>query len=387
MRAILSGLVLALVVAVAAVVRRDRQSDASVEDAALSSAALYVDAEGRQRRLETVASGLTTVWDLALAPDSAIWFTERGGKVSRLDPERRQLQRIGEIEVTERSESGLMGMAFHPDFPREPFLYLVHSYQSVRGIRNRLVRVRITDSTLGAPEVLLDGLDGAGNHNGARIAIGPDRHLYLSMGDAGDRSISQDSTALNGKILRLTLDGRAAPDNPFGNEVWSWGHRNVQGLAFHPRTGILYASDHGPHIEDEVNLIERGRNYGWPEVNGRCDEPDERDFCRRQNVAEPLHSWTPTVGVAGIAVYDEGGFEGWRGSLLVAALRGTALYRLTLSRDGRRVRSSERLLAGELGRLRDVLVAPDGSIYLATSNRDGRGSPEPEDDRIVRLSP
>jgi glucose/arabinose dehydrogenase len=217
--------------------------------------------------------------------------------------------------------------------------------------------------------------------------VGPDRLLYLTMGDAGNRQAAQDPGSLSGKILRLTLDGRPAPGNPLGNAVFSLGHRNPQGLVFHPATGALYASEHGPDSDDEVNLIERGRNYGWPEVAGFCDRPDERRFCGSNNVAEPLYAWTPTVGISGADFYTGSLFPGWRGSLLVTALRGTALYRLTLSPDGRRVTSAERLLAGELGRLRDVLMGPDGSVYLATSNRDGRGRAGPQDDRIVRLTP
>lgn len=343
-------------------------------------------AAGTTLAVETVASGLTTVWDMVWGPDGRMWITERGGRVSRVDVRTGAVTPVGTLRVTEVSESGLMGIALHPDFPSAPWVYLVHSYTS-GGIRNRLVRMPWSDGRLGEPEVLLDGIPGNGNHNGARLAVGPDRLLYMTTGDAGDRGLAQDPASLAGKILRLTLDGRPAPGNPFGNEVYSFGHRNPQGLVVQPGTGALYAVEHGPNSDDEVNRIERGRNYGWPEVAGFCDEQGERRFCASANVAEPVHAWTPTVGTSGADFYDQGLFPGWRGSLLVTALRGAALYRLTLSADGRRATGSERLLAGELGRLRDVLVGPDGAVYLATSNRDGRGRPGGQDDRIVRLRP
>lgn len=339
-----------------------------------------------QLRVETVASGLNTVWDLAWAPDAQMWFTERGGRVSRLDVKTGQVTPVGDVPgVTERGESGLMGMAFHPDFPREPWVYFAHTYTSNGGLRNKLVRMRYRDGKLGDTENLLEGMIGAGNHDGARIAIGPDRLLYLAMGEAGRMPLAQDTTSLNGKILRLTLDGKAAAGNPFGNEIWSWGHRNPQGLVFQPGTGVLYSSEHGPSTDDEVNRIEKGRNYGWPAVHGFCDREQERELCRVAKVVEPLYAWTPTVGIAGADFYASDSIPGWKGSLLVTGLRGTSLFRLTLSPDGKSVTASERLFQGEYGRLRDVLSGPDGSVYLATSNQDGRGRPADGDDRILRV--
>jgi glucose/arabinose dehydrogenase len=240
---------------------------------------------------------------------------------------------------------------------------------------------------LGTPQTLLDDVPGGTNHDGSRLAFGPDGMLYMTTGDAGNARLAQDRSSLAGKILRLTPDGRPAPGNPFGDAVWTLGHRNPQGLVFHPGTGVLYATEHGPNTDDEVNLIERGRNYGWPDVRGYCDSGGERDFCAANEVVEPVEAWTPTVAVAGADFYDGDVFPEWRGSLLVTALRGESLFRLTLTSDGRRAASTERLLEGELGRIRDVLVGPDGTVYLATSNRDGRGRPRGGDDRIVRLTP
>jgi aldose sugar dehydrogenase len=249
------------------------------------------------------------------------------------------------------------------------------------------VRMRWDGSALGAPTVLLDGIIGAGIHNGSRIAVGPDKMLYISTGDAGSGERAQDRGSLNGKILRLTPDGRAAPDNPFGDVVWSYGHRNPQGLVFHPTTGVLYETEHGPSDNDEINIIRRGGNYGWPNVHGRCDDDNfgERAFCAAHNVVEPLTTWTPTIAPTGADFYMSDRISGWRGTLLFTALSG-ALYRATLSPDGQRIASMEKLLTGRFGRLRDVLVAPNGDVYVATSNRDGRGSPTSDDDRILRLS-
>ena len=197
------------------------------------------------------------------------------------------------------------------------------------------------------------------------------------------------TNALGGKILRLTLDGKSAPGNPFNNATWSFGHRNGQGLVFHPTTGVLYETEQGPTDNDEVNLIRRGGNFGWPEVHGMCDDDNsgERDFCRRSSIVEPLTTFTPTVAICGADFYLSDRIPGWRGSLLATSLRAATLFRFTLSNDGARIVSREALLADRYGRLRDVLVAPNGDVFIATSNRDGRGSPGREDDRILRLAP
>jgi len=333
---------------------------------------------GHALQVKTVASGLDTPWDLEWGPDGAVWVTERPGRISRVDVASGQVTLVGEIEVTEVSESGLMGMAFHPDFRSQPYVYLAHSYRSVLGIRNRLIRMRYASGRLADPETLLDGIPGAGNHNGARLAIGPDRMLYLTTGDAGDGSRSQDRKSLAGKVLRLTLEGKPAPGNPFGNEIWSYGHRNPQGIAFQPGTSALYVAEHGPSEADEVNLVEPGRNYGWPEARGACDRDAERDFCGANNVMEPVIEFTPTLGIADSAFAA-------RDTLLVTALSGRVLLRISLSPDGRRAAWVQHLHQDEFGRIRDVLVGPDGAIYLATSNRDGRGFPAADDDRILRV--
>ena len=340
-------------------------------------------------RVETLTSGLDTPWDIAWGPDDVIWVTERRGTIHRVDPARGHATQVGVVGVTEVGESGLMGMAFHPDFGAQPFVYLAHSFSVGREIRNRLVRMRFDGVSLGATEILLDNIPGAGIHNGSRLGIGRDRFLYMTTGDAGRPNLSQDLDSIAGKVLRFTLDGQPAPGNPFGTTVYSYGHRNAQGLAFHPETDDLYLTEHGPADNDEVNRVEIGRNYGWPNVRGFCDNDVrlEEDFCKENSVVEPVATWTPTVAPCGADFYNADLIPGWKGNLLFTSLRGAALVRLILSPDGSRAVDEELLFEGEFGRLRDVLVGPNGQIYLATSNRDGRGKPTPDDDRILRIEP
>ena len=338
---------------------------------------------------EVVTTGLDTVWELAWGPDGFIWMTERGGRISRVDPQNGARSTVGQVDVAEIGEGGLMGLTFHPDFATQPWVYVAHTLVSSGSTQNRVIRMRYNGTSLAAPEVIVQGIAGSSIHNGSRLAVGPDRFLYVTTGDASDAAVAQNRESLAGKILRLTLDGQAAPGNPFGTRVFSYGHRNPQGLVF-ATNGTLYITEHGPSDNDEVNRVEVGRNYGWPNVHGRCDGdigPAELSFCSANAVVEPIAMWTPTIAPAGVGYYDHTLIPGFRRSLLFATLKDATLYRLQLSSDGRSVESTETLFAGEFGRLRAVLVAPDGSIYIGTSNRDGRGTPMPNDDRIIRIRP
>lgn len=335
----------------------------------------------------SIATNLDTPWELLWGPDNQIWFTERYGRISRVDPESgEQTELITINEVYETGESGLLGMVLHPDFVNHPYVYVVYTYLESSNIMERLVRYTYSNGTMDSPLVLIDGIPGASTHDGSRLLIDNDLTLYMTTGDARNTSLSQDVSSLNGKVLRLNLDGSVPDDNPFSDSyVWSWGHRNAQGLVLSP-SGIMYSSEHGPSSDDEVNIIEKGRNYGWPTVTGFCDTEAESQFCADSNVVEPIAAWTPTLAVAGIDFYHHGGITEWRNSLLVTSLKESELTALRLSEDGRSVIQEVSFFDNWFGRLRDVCVSPDGRVFLAVSNRDGRGTVRAGDDRIVEIA-
>ncbi len=335
----------------------------------------------------TIASGLDTPWEILWGPDNHIWITERYGRVSRLNPETGEIKELIRInEVHEQSESGLLGLVLHPDFPNQPHVFLVYNYLESSSIKERLVRYTYSNGELESPLTLLEGIAGNGNHNGSRLVIDLDQKLYMTTGDAGNTSTSQNLNSLNGKVLRLNLDGTIPDDNPIpGSYIWSWGHRNAQGLVISP-SGLIYSSEHGPSSDDEVNIIEKGRNYGWPNVKGFCDQPTENPFCADSNVFEPIAAWTPTLAVAGTDFYDHEAIPEWKNSILVTSLKAAQVVALKLSEDGRSVEQEEAFFQGWYGRLRDICVSTDGRVFLAVSNRDGRGSIQPGDDRIVQIA-
>jgi len=335
----------------------------------------------------SVVTGLDTPWEILWGPDDFIWLTERSGKISRLDPGTGELNELITIgDVNEQNEGGLLGMVLHPDFINHPYVYVVYNYIGSSGIEERLVRYTYSNGVLDSPVTLLEGIDGAGNHNGSRLVIDADHKLYMTTGDAANTSQSQDLNSLNGKVLRMNLDGSVPEDNPFqGSYVWTWGHRNAQGLVISP-LGLLYSSEHGPSNDDEVNIIEKGRNYGWPNVHGFCDEPTELQFCADSNVMEPIAAWTPTLAVAGTDFYHQTAIPDWQNTLLVSSLKAGSVAALKLSPDGRSVLTEELFFQNWFGRLRDICISPDGRVFLAVSNRDGRGTIHPGDDRIVEIA-
>ncbi len=336
----------------------------------------------------SVATGLDTPWEILWGPDDHIWMTERYGRVSRLNPETGTQQTLVHIEqVHEQGESGLLGMALHPDFENNPYVYLVYNYLSGSAIQERVVRYTYGDQALTSPQVLLEGIDGSSIHNGSRVVVDSLERLYFTTGDARNTASAQDLNSLNGKILRMNLDGSIPEGNPFQNSyVYTYGHRNPQGLVISP-DGIIYSSEHGPASDDEMNIIEKGRNYGWPDVMGYCDEASETAFCEDHNVKEPIAAWTPTLAVAGTDFYNHQAIPEWSNSLLMTTLKESELVQLKISNDGKEVEEERVWLDEWFGRLRDVAVAPDGRVFIAVSNRDGRGDPRPGDDRIVELSP
>jgi glucose/arabinose dehydrogenase len=305
-----------------------------------------------------VATGLEVPWGLAFLPDGAALVAERNsGRVLRVRPDQQPEEVFRVPGVAASGEGGLLGLAVSPDYRQDGFVYAYFTGTA----DNRIVRFRLDGGT---PEILFTGIAKAGNHNGGRLAFGPDRLLYVGTGDAGRAATAQDMASPNGKILRLTKEGRPAPGNPVGDSpVYSLGHRNVQGLAWDAR-GRLLATEFGQNRLDEVNVIEAGGNYGWPEVEGSGGAP---------RFIDPLLTWsTSEASPSGAAVIGD--------TLYVAALRGARLWAVPLAGGAARAE-----LSREYGRLRTVQVAPDGTLWLSTSNRDGRGRPEDGDDRLLRF--
>ncbi|MDO7874587.1 PQQ-dependent sugar dehydrogenase [Hymenobacter sp. ASUV-10] len=331
-----------------------------------------------------VANSLGIVWELAWGPDNFIWMTERQGRISRLNPATGQVLPLLTLpDVTPVGESGLLGMVLHPQFATSPYVYLVYNYTEAGTLKEKLVRYTYAPAagTLSSPLVLLGNITATTTHSGSRLLILPDLTLLMTTGDAQIRPDAQNMTSLNGKILRLNLDGSIPANNPTpGSPVYTLGHRNPQGLTLGPG-GRIYSSEHGNSTDDEINLIEPGRNYGWPTVEGYCNLPAEAAFCTPNNVREPLVAWTPTIAPSGLTYYDHPAIPGWRGSLLLAVLKDQVLVQLPLNAAGTGITSPAYFMRGTFGRLRSLCVSPQGKVYVGTSSSTGGN----RNDRVLVL--
>lgn len=339
-------------------------------------------------RVETVVGGLQVPWSIVWAPDGRMFFTERPGRVRVFANGQLRAEPLFTVrDVEESGESGLMSLALHPQFASNHFLYLAYVYNS-NGQFVRVVRYRETEAGLTDQKVIIENIPAAEFHAGCRIRFGPDGKLYITTGDATERGLAQRLDSLAGKTLRLNDDGSIPQDNPFvgkantRTEIWSYGHRNAQGLDWQPGTNLMFQTEHGPSGfdgpggGDEVNIVERGKNYGWPTIHHRET---------RTGLEPPLLEYTPAVAPASGMFYRGSTFPQFRGNFFFGCLRGERIIRVVL--DGRRVVSQENLLQDKYGRIREIAEGPDGAIYFSTSNRDGRGRPARDDDRIIRLTP
>jgi glucose/arabinose dehydrogenase len=314
-----------------------------------------------------LVQGLNFPWEILWGPDNFIWMTERGGKISRVDPSTGAVIPLLTVpEVVSNGEGGMLGLALHPDFASAPYVFVAYDYDNGGSYTEKIVRYSFNGTTLINPVVLLNGIHGASIHNGTRLLIIGDK-LFISTGDAGVGDSAQSISSINGKILRLNLDGSIPADNPFpGNPVWSYGHRNAQGLVY--ANGILYSSEHGPDTDDEINIIEKGRNYGWPTVRGYCDLSAEQTFCTANNVKEPITAWSPTIAPSGTDYYDKDQIPQWKNSLLVATLKNQRLMQIKLNDAHTGVAGINEFYVTTYGRMRDVCISPDGKVYICTSN-------------------
>ncbi|WP_298417622.1 PQQ-dependent sugar dehydrogenase [Brevibacterium sp.] len=319
---------------------------------------------------EVIASGLEAPWSVVFVGDTPLVSERDSGRLLEISSygDAREVARLDEVAAT--GEAGLHGLAV-----RDDELYAFYA----AGDENRIERFDLLGEagslSLGEPETVLDGLPTGSFHNGGRLAFGPDGMLYATLGDTGDRDSAQDRQALSGKILRMSPDGEVPEDNPFDDSlVFSMGHRNPQGIAWDEQ-GTMYASEFGQDTWDELNVIEAGGNYGWPEVEGGAGE-DGAGEGGSDDFTDPVQQWPPSeASPSGMAVTDQ--------SIVIAGLRGQRLHEVPLDD----LSTSTQLWAGEHGRLRDVAQAPDGSLVVATNNTEGRGEPGPDDDRLLRFVP
>jgi aldose sugar dehydrogenase len=342
---------------------------------------------GVRFKVEKVVGGLEVPWSIVWAPDGRMIFTERPGRVRVVEKGVLNPKPLFVVPDVEKSgESGLMSVALHPQFSSNHFLYLSYAY-STGGVRVRVVRYREAPEGLVDRKVIIEDLPAAQFHAGCRVRFGPDGKLYVTTGDSTRRELAQKLDSLAGKTLRLNDDGTVPQDNPFVGqqgarpEIWSLGHRNAQGMDWQPGSNLMFQTEHGPSGfdgpggGDEVNIVEKGKNYGWPIIHHTQT---------REGLESPLLEYTPACAPASGMFYRGSAFPKFKGNFFFGCLRGEMLIRVAL--DGRKVLGQEGVVK-EYGRIRDVAEGPDGYLYFSTSNRDGRGKAAEDDDRIMRLVP
>jgi aldose sugar dehydrogenase len=336
-------------------------------------------------RVETIASGLENPWSLAFLPDGRKLITERAGRLRVLGADGKLAKPVAGLPpIAAVGQGGLMDVALAPDFLTSRLIYFTFTEPREGGNGTSLARAKLIDDKDGAKlaemkivfrqEPAVPG----GFHFGARIAFARDGTLFVTLGERYRRDAAQDLSSHLGKVVRLKPDGGAAADNPFVTlshakpEIWSYGHRNPQGAAINPASGKLWVVEHGPRGGDEINIADKGKNYGWPVVGFGLEYSGARLHAasEKEGMVNPIHQWTPSIAPSGVLFYAGAAFPAWRGNLFVGALAGQHLARLEL--DGEKIVGEEKLLAGLGARIRDVREAPDGTIWLLTDHRDGK---------------
>lgn len=340
------------------------------------------DTELHRVSAQLVSDGLEHPWAVAFLPDGGYLVTERPGRLRWISPDGQLLEQpiSGLPQIGAVGQGGLLDVALHPDFAANQWVYLSYSEPGPGGVGTAVARGRLRGMHLADTEVIfrMNTKSNGGRHFGSRLVFDDQGHLFISLGDRGDRPRAQHLDDHIGTLIRLNDDGSIPSDNPFLGiagalpEIYSYGHRNIQGAARHPVSGRLWTHEHGPQGGDEINLPEAGVNHGWPVitygVNYGLGTPIGEGTAKA-GMAQPLHYWVPSIAPSGMAFYNGGRFPHWRGNLFVGSLKFRQLVRLEL--DGERVIAEERMLDSALGRIRDVRQGPDGLLYLLTDDRNG----------------
>lgn len=340
---------------------------------------------GKGYEIKEVTGKLFVPWSIVFTDSERMLVTERTGTLRVIQNgilADKPLKKFD--EVASNGEEGLMGLVLDPDYKNNKFIYVSYAYNKNKDLKVKVVRFKDEGNDLTEEKLIIDNLPAARYHAGCRIKFGPDGKLYITTGDAGERELAQDVKTLYGKILRLNSDGSIPEDNPFpNNPVWSYGHRNGQGIDWYPGTGTMYETEHGPSGfdgpggGDEVNVIVKGGNYGWPEVSHQES---------KAGMISPILEYTPAIAPASGMLYKSDSIPEFKNNFFFGCLRGNGLMRVVIDpKDPAKVISDELMTEVDFGRIRDVAEGPDGAIYFSTSNKDGRGSPRDGDDKIFKI--